>query len=73
MTFTQKDFKRLYNDEKGVFRSHDFYSGAILKNHFLEEHQPRKIVVDSVLNFSKVLSVRMSPRVLRGNIVMILN
>ena len=73
MTFTLKDFKRLYNDEKEVFQPHNFYSGDIQKDHLVEEYQPRKRVVDSILNFSKALSVRMSPRVLKGNIVMILN
>jgi len=70
-TFTLKDFIRLINDEKEVFQSLDFFSGAIQKDHLVEEYQPRQSVVDSILNFSKALSVRKSQRI--ENFVMILN
>ena len=70
-TFTLKDFIRLINNEKDVFRPLDFISGAIQKNYLVKEYQPRKSVVDSILSFSKALSVRKSQHI--ENIVMILN
>ena len=70
-TFTLKDFIRLIKNEKEVFQSHDFLSGAIQKDHLVEKYQPRQSVVDSILNFSKVLSIRKSQHIER--IVMILN
>ncbi len=70
-TFTLKDFIRLINNEKEVFQSLDFLTGVIQKDHLVEEYQPRKSVVDSILNFSKALSVRKSQHI--ENIVMILN
>ena len=66
-TFTLKDFLRLVNDEKEVFRPFDLFSGEQV----VEEYQPRQRVVDNILNFSRALSVRKSRHI--ENIVMVLN
>ena len=66
-TFTLKDFLRLVNHEKEVFRPFDLFSGEQV----VEEYQPRQRVVDNILNFSRALSVRKSRHI--ENIVMILN